>query len=285
MGTQQFAEVHHPDVVNWLAWLVELCDDRSPLWPSTPARFRLMFHSVCSDLGISELKLSPASLRAGGATWMLDERCEVSRIRSKGRWTNLRSLEHYLQVARAQQITLCLPPRVIARLKLLLVRSSFCRNSFQLECPRSTSSARRLSALVAQPMSLVQSEIGEGWEKAFKKAVISGGPLKGARFTDVSWDDLKKSARSYRSDPRFNQYAKRRLSERALASNAERPEVLQSSRVEPGSRCSRLCRGLGHFLLARAKVKFWVTLLIILLFFLLLSRPLFYVVVAKMPTH
>lgn len=125
MGIQQFAEIHHPDTVNWLSWLVQVSKVGKPLWPSNPARFRAMFHSVCVDLRIAELKLTPASLRAGGATWMLDERNEVSRIRFQGRWTNLRSLEHYLQVARAQQITLSLHMTVIEKIKRLLMTASF----------------------------------------------------------------------------------------------------------------------------------------------------------------
>ena len=56
----------------------------------------------------------------------------------------------------------------------------------------------------------------EGWDKAFRRAIVAGGPLKGARFTDVGWNDLKKAAKQYKADPCFNQYAKRCLSERAF---------------------------------------------------------------------
>ena len=65
-------------------------------------------------------------------------------------------------------------------------------------------------------MPLQRSEHGEEIERQFKKAVVAGGPLKGAKFLDVGWDDLKKASRSYRSDPRFNQFAKRKVSEQAL---------------------------------------------------------------------
>lgn len=125
MGRQQFAEIHHPDAVNWLAWWVTGLKSSSPLWPSSPARFRVMFKQLCARLGLEGLKLSPASLRAGGATWMLDEKVEVSRIRFQGRWSNLRSLEHYLQVARAQQITLSLSPLIILRIKNLISQHAF----------------------------------------------------------------------------------------------------------------------------------------------------------------
>ena len=67
MGRQQFAEIYHPDAVNWLAWLVSKTKPTSSLWPSTPNRFRVMFRQTCARLGLEGLKLSPASLRAGGS--------------------------------------------------------------------------------------------------------------------------------------------------------------------------------------------------------------------------
>ena len=60
-------------------------------------------------------------------------------------------------------------------------------------------------------MSSEPSEIGGDLQKQFKKAVVSGGPLRGARYLDVGWEGLKKAARSYRADAPFNQFAKRRI--------------------------------------------------------------------------
>ena len=57
---------------------------------------------------------------------------------------------------------------------------------------------------------------GGEWLKQFRKVEVAAGPLKGARFTEVSWEDLKKAAKSYKQDARINQFAKRMLSERAL---------------------------------------------------------------------
>lgn len=126
MGQQQFCEVHHPDAINWLAWIVHTrAKKERALRPSTPARFRIMFKTVCEKMMVQNMKLSPASLRAGGATWMLDEGYEVSRIRFQGRWTNLRSLEHYLQVARAQQLSLTIPDHVALQLRKLLLKHSY----------------------------------------------------------------------------------------------------------------------------------------------------------------
>ena len=126
MGPQQFAQVHHPDAINWLTWMIHAGEkSHGTLWPSSPGRFRNIFKVLCSRIGIGNMKLSPASLRAGGATWMLDEQVEIPRIRFYGRWSNLRSLEHYLQVARAQQIALNIRPLAVTSIKKLLQKYSF----------------------------------------------------------------------------------------------------------------------------------------------------------------
>lgn len=110
----------------------------------------------------------------------------------------------------------------------------------------------------------------------FRKTVIAAGPLKGARYPDVSWEDLKKAARSYKQDPRFNQYAKRRMSERVLGKNESEPPAAEDTKT-----LSKRCAEWGFWICARAKGKALLCILILLLACILLSRPLFYVVVAK----
>lgn len=148
MGAQQFVEIKHLDSVNWLTWLrskVSNPDER--LWSSTPTRFRKMFSDICLELGIKQLHLSPASLRAGGATRLIDDGAEVGKIRFVGRWTNLRSLEHYVQVARAQQISLTMDPKTVESLKKFL-----CKYMFLLALPL------KFAAQVS-PENLVQSQV------------------------------------------------------------------------------------------------------------------------------
>ena len=126
MGQEQFTEIRHPDAINWLAWTLSRRKDLGDrLWPGHTASFRTMFRNLCQRLDLSCVRLSPASLRAGGATWMLDEKVDVARIRFLGRWANLRSLEHYLQVARAQQISINLPAKVSEKLKEKLLLHFF----------------------------------------------------------------------------------------------------------------------------------------------------------------
>lgn len=86
LGVQQYAEVRHPDAINWLTWLT--CRRRKmggPLWGSTASRFRRMFRAVCDDLRIRDLRLLPASLRAGGASWLVATGTDISKIRFQGR--------------------------------------------------------------------------------------------------------------------------------------------------------------------------------------------------------
>ena len=105
MGRLQFTELRHPDAVNWLCWLkMRAPQEHAVRWPGTAAKFRHMFKTVCSAMKIRELRLSPASLRAGGATLLVDQGMEINRVRLLGRWAHLRSLEHYVQIARAEQI-------------------------------------------------------------------------------------------------------------------------------------------------------------------------------------
>ena len=131
MGRQQFTEIRQADTINWLSWLVHSRPQASSrLWSGEASTFRTMFRNLCQRLNLGSLRLSPASLRAGGATWMLDGKEEVSRIRFLGRWSNLRSREHYLQVARALQIAISLPHSATAQLKTKL-----CKNFFMLSLP------------------------------------------------------------------------------------------------------------------------------------------------------
>ena len=93
----------------------------------------------------------------------------------------------------------------------------------------------------------------------------------------MSWEDLRKAARSYKQDPRFNQYAKRMMSEKALgrASSSSEPTTAHSSSWK------HKCHDWLLWGWSKAKGRFGLACFLSLLFFLLLSRPLFYVVLAK----
>ena len=287
MGRLQFTELRHPDAVNWLCWLkMRAPQEHAVRWPGTAAKFRHMFKTVCSAMKIRELRLSPASLRAGGATLLVDQGMEINRVRLLGRWAHLRSLEHYVQIARAEQIALSIPSVVARQLKSFL-----CRFSFLLVLPKFLAAQVALEHLVHAPvckskdpnMPSQSLEHGEEIERQFKKAVVAGGPLKGARFLDVGWEDLKKAARSYRSDPRFNQFAKRRLSEQAFGNQSAHSPAAEKNGKHFG--CCKLIssipRMLLQWLLGKLRGRIMLSLMLVVISEVVLSRPLFHVLVAK----
>lgn len=123
---------------------------------------------------------------------------------------------------------------------------------------------------------LPASDAGEDLHKQFRKAVVSGGPLKGAQFFDVSWEDLKRAAKSYRADPRFNQFAKRRVSQRALGTEpSSMPKASKWTTVRTHLKSWCL------WMLALMRGRIVLSIFIMTLFLVLISRPLFYVVLAK----
>eukprot|EP00438_Fugacium_kawagutii_P028079 Skav223928 [mRNA] locus=scaffold2593:382825:387213:+ [translate_table: standard] len=257
MGVQQFIELRHADAINWLSWLKVSQGSSQPFWKSTANKFRHMFKQICVSLHIAQLRLSPASLRAGGATSLIDEGWETNRIRFLGRWSHLKSLEHYLQVARIASCCCCLPS-----LELESLLKTWCILAFAVLA---------MSATQQQP-----SETGEDLVKQFRKAVVAGGPLKGAQFFDVSWEDLKKAAKSYRADARFNQFAKRRLSEKALGSGA----ATAPAPTKP-QRCWGSLKSWTTFAVTFLRARWLLSAFLGLLLLVTLSRPMFYVVLAK----
>lgn len=130
-------------------------------------------------------------------------------------------------------------------------------------------------------MQLQLSETGDDLAKQFRKAVISGGPLKGAMFLDVSWEDVKKAAKSYRGDPRFNQFAKRLVSAKALGDSSRQPGgLVPSSQPQPKSRWQR-AKDWVSWSVAKVRGRLLLMSCLLTLAFVLLSRPLFYVIIAK----
>lgn len=74
-----------------------------PLWPFSPQTFRNRFRSVLAALDLPtehtrNLKcLDPGSLRAGGATWLMQTTDNGELMRRRGRWQNHRIMEVYIQ--------------------------------------------------------------------------------------------------------------------------------------------------------------------------------------------
>lgn len=125
LGTCQFASVSHPDICNWIVWCCKDLKADQLLWPHSHAEFRRLFKIVSEGFGCGSCKFTPASLRAGGATYYYDEHMDVGRLRLMGRWSNAQSLEHYVQVGKSQQLLQRLTKKSVKKITTMLRRGSF----------------------------------------------------------------------------------------------------------------------------------------------------------------
>ena len=126
LGHSQFVVVSQPDICNWVTWICSVSknsDER--LWDASPTEFRRMFKVCIEKLLRTKSRFSPASLRAGGATFHFDGCQDVGRLRLSGRWSNSQSLEHYIQVAKAQQLAVAVTDKASRKIKSLIKKGFF----------------------------------------------------------------------------------------------------------------------------------------------------------------
>lgn len=98
----------------------------------------------------------------------------------------------------------------------------------------------------------------------------------------MGWEDLKKAAKSYKSDPRFNQFAKRCVSERALASEGAHVDAQEgNSDGHAGVRLGSICKRVMSWTFCKAKGRIALFVALAFLCLLILSRPKFYILVGK----
>jgi len=85
-------------------------------------RFRVAFDAIFRELGFSVrdgIGVTPASLRAGGATHLYQTTEDLALVRWRGRWTEDSSLEHYVQEMAAAELMSSLTPAVRRRVSAL----------------------------------------------------------------------------------------------------------------------------------------------------------------------
>ena len=126
LGHSQFVVINQPDVCNWISWAAQMTKGpKDLLWKSSPAEFRRMFKECCEQLVGKGHCFSPASLRAGGATFKFDLCPDIGRLRLEGRWSTVQSLEHYIQVAKAQQLVQSIEPAQLKKITKLISKGYF----------------------------------------------------------------------------------------------------------------------------------------------------------------
>ena len=68
-----------------------------PIWTLPPERHLPLFKQVLKRIGVQSLELTPAGLRGGGATDFWLRTRDVPALRRRGRWSNEKTLECYIQ--------------------------------------------------------------------------------------------------------------------------------------------------------------------------------------------
>lgn len=129
------------------------------------------------------------------------------------------------------------------------------------------------------------AESGEALRKRFKRAVVSGGKHKGARYTDLSPAELHKCAKSYRGDQRFHQYCKQWAAISVLGENTDSQKVEEFAQKAQLGKFSWIISQwvwIGPKLRQIFKGRFLLGLVCFLGFMMLISRPSFSLLCAKL---
>ena len=119
-GRIQIAMVDRPTTLSWLSWLTSGMEGHCRLLPGGTSAFRRLFSLTIKALGLESLRLTPASLRAGGATSRFATGMQLSQLKWWGRWASLGTLEHYVQESAATMVMMTLESEVLDRLEAIV---------------------------------------------------------------------------------------------------------------------------------------------------------------------
>lgn len=104
-GRNKFAKITSQPIIRLLRRLVEIrtaaAGPDARLISVGAQSLRLHFKQACDFLNFAHFKFSPHSLRGGGATALHDEGVSEDKIMQRGRWTQRKSLNTYLQSGRS----------------------------------------------------------------------------------------------------------------------------------------------------------------------------------------
>jgi hypothetical protein len=109
-GRLQVRLVRDEIAVAWLAWVIAERPLTDLLWPFGTGGFQRALRKLLKFTGLHTLGITPGSIRAGGATALLEQGLSVANIMFAGGWSAEATLRSYLQVAEAAQVLLRLDP-------------------------------------------------------------------------------------------------------------------------------------------------------------------------------
>lgn len=121
----QAARIDPEDVVQLLTAVFGKASGTEKLWPFSGQTLRRRFQMLQKSIGLPVVKLgkqSPydlASLRPGGATFLLQRFEDAELVRRRGRWLSSRVMEIYLQEVSVATFEERMPPVAFARISRL----------------------------------------------------------------------------------------------------------------------------------------------------------------------
>ena len=111
----QSSEIDSADLLRVLSIAFAKLSPNEKLWPMSGQTLRNSFKAILTSLGLMTIHpgmqmLDLASLRPGGATWLLQatELSESELVRRRGRWVTSKVMEVYLQEVSAARYLNCL---------------------------------------------------------------------------------------------------------------------------------------------------------------------------------
>ena len=127
MGRLQVRMMRDEDSLAWLGWHCASLETADLLWPYSRQLFVKLLRDALRFFDLEHLGLTPGSLRAGGATHMLETGVPVQNIKYAGGWASDRSLASYLQEAEAANTLLSMTDPQSRRLEVALTELAFLR--------------------------------------------------------------------------------------------------------------------------------------------------------------
>ena len=110
---REHIRIDDPELIPFLSWIKTHFPPDRPVFHGSALQLRQCFDSLCRALHLPTQDgkgLTPASIRAGGATFWYRKTDSTEWLRFRGRWASSRMLEVYIQEVAALSLQSHLPP-------------------------------------------------------------------------------------------------------------------------------------------------------------------------------
>ena len=97
---KQYARADDLETARLWAFLAGDAEPQGKLWSASPTAFRTRWNLLCKEFQVPFNEVSgitPASLRAGGATALYEATEDMELVRHRGRWATVKTVEIYVQ--------------------------------------------------------------------------------------------------------------------------------------------------------------------------------------------